>query len=154
MSKTPAQDHIDTIGMDEICVRTADCESMRKIAESIGVSWMALNAYINANDDRKEQYARAREAQADKFAEDIIDIADSSGNDITKDKDGNDKVNQEVIARDRLRVDARKWLASKMAPKKYGEKLDLTADITTKSMTDEQIESKIAALMLKGGGAE
>jgi hypothetical protein len=49
----------------------------------------------------------------DKVAEDIIDISD--------DKLGDPQ-------RDRLRVDARKWLLSKMLPKKYGDKLDVTSD--------------------------
>ncbi len=37
-------------------------------------------------------------------------------------------VDHEHIQRSRLRVDARKWLMSKMAPKKYGEKLQHTGD--------------------------
>ena len=75
-----------------------------------------------------EQYARAREAQADQFAEDIIAIADDGIGDTYTDADGNERTNQDVIARSRLRVDARKWLASKMAPKRYGDKL--SAEIT------------------------
>jgi hypothetical protein len=67
-----------------------------------------------ANEDNAEfrdQYARAREAQADKYADELVDIADEG-----KSEDAN------II---RLRMDARKWAASKLAPKKYGERLDL-----------------------------
>ena len=42
------------------------------------------------------------------------------------DEDGNKNVNHHVIQRDRLRVDSRKWALSKMNPKKYSDKLDLT----------------------------
>ena len=70
-----------------------------------------------------EQYARAREAQADKLAEEILAIADDGRSDTYLDAEGNEKTDSEVIQRSKLRVDARKWLASKMAPKKYGDKV-------------------------------
>lgn len=79
-----------------------------------------------ADDERAEfcaQYARAREDRADLLAEEILQIADDGRNDTQVDEDGNVFVDHDVIARSRLRVDARKWLASKMAPKKYGDKL-------------------------------
>lgn len=121
---TKAQTKLDQIGIDGICALTADCVPMRTIAADIGVSWATLAAYINATPERIEQYARAREAQADKFAEDIISIADDGARDTYIDENGNTRTDQDVIARSRLRVDARKWLASKMAPKKYGERTE------------------------------
>lgn len=72
------------------------------------------------------QYAYAREAQADLLAEEILEIADDGSNDTYEDADGNQRTDQDVIARSRLRVDARKWLASKMAPKRYGDKIEAT----------------------------
>lgn len=69
---------------------------------------------------------RAREAQADLLAEQILQIADDGTNDTQTDDEGRVRVDQDVIARSRLRVDARKWLASKMAPKKYGDKIEHT----------------------------
>lgn len=80
----------------------------------------------------REQYARAREAQAEKMAEDILAIADeecttvrASKHGIDGDADGMREVvfDATAVARNRLRVDARKWLASKLAPKKYGDKV-------------------------------
>ena len=78
--------------------------------------------YIDDDQQRSEQYARARESQADKLAEDLLQIADDGLNDTYTDSDGNKRTDQDVIARSRLRVDARKWLAGKMAPKKYGDR--------------------------------
>jgi hypothetical protein len=66
-------------------------------------------------------YARAQEIRAETEFEEIKEIADSTGNDIILDKDGNEVVNHNVINRDRLRIDARKWRISKMQPKKYGD---------------------------------
>lgn len=80
----------------------------------------------------REQYACARETQADSLAEEILDIADedcakvrANPFGIPGDEDGNVEVifDATAVARNRLRVDARKWLASKMAPKKYGDKV-------------------------------
>lgn len=70
-----------------------------------------------------EQYARAREAQADKLAEEALQIADDGRSDTYLDAEGNERTDTEVIQRSKLRVDTRKWLASKMAPKKYGDKV-------------------------------
>jgi hypothetical protein len=108
-----------------ICARLADGESLRKICESADMPdkatvfrWLADESKVGFRD----QYVRAREAQADKLAEEILEIADDGRNDTYQTDDG-EAVNHDVIARSRLRVDARKWLASKMAPKKYGDKV-------------------------------
>lgn len=127
--QTTAAQKLEAFGMAAICQRTADITPQRTIAAEIGVSWATMMAWIDADQARTEQYARAREAQADKLAEDMLSIADEltieakySGEDVTLD------VSSSSVARNRLRVDARKWLASKMAPKKYGEKLELAGD--------------------------
>jgi hypothetical protein len=75
-----------------------------------------------------DQYARAREAQADSLFDDILAIADDSQSDTYTDDHGNVKTDQEVIGRARLRVDARKWMAGKLRPKVYGEKLELSGN--------------------------
>ena len=71
------------------------------------------------NDRTFATNTRARERQADFMASQTVDIAD----DTTKDSGFAGSV---AVARSRLRIDARKWLASKLAPKKYGDKIDAT----------------------------
>lgn len=115
----PAQDKLEAIGIDVVCERIADCETLQSIADSAEVSKGTLITWLAGYSD---QYARAREAQADKLAEDILAIADDGSNDTYQTENG-EVTNHDVIARSRLRVDARKWLAGKMAPKKYGDKL-------------------------------
>lgn len=98
--------------------------------------------WLDENKEFRERYARAREAQADFLADEIIEIADDSSRDsltITK-KDGTsyDIEDKEWASRSKLRVEARKWKASKLAPKKYGDKIDLTTggkEITTPVIT-------------------
>jgi hypothetical protein len=77
------------------------------------------------DEERSKRYARACELRADLMADDIIDIADNTGDDIITLQDGREVANHEVINRDRLRVDSRKWLLSKLQPKKYGDKIDV-----------------------------
>lgn len=137
MSKE-AQAKLDAVGMDEICERTANCVPMRTIAADIGVSWATMVSYVNANAERIEQYARAREAQAEKMAEEILAIADDSAGDTYTDSNGSVRTDQEVIGRSKLRVDSRKWLASKMFPKRYGDRL----------ATDHSFEGGLAALII------
>lgn len=67
------------------------------------------------------QYDKAKRKQAELLAEEIIDIADDTYNDIIIDKNGNEQCNTEFVQRSRLRMDARKWLASKLVPKVYGD---------------------------------
>jgi hypothetical protein len=110
---------------DDICERLAGGESMRTICKDEAMPAMSTAFRWLAQDRTfQEQYARAREAQADFLADEILAIADETERDTIAAENG-DRADNEWIARSRLRVDARKWLASKMAPKKYGDKLDV-----------------------------
>lgn len=109
--------------------------------------------------DFREQYARARELQADKLAEEILAIADDGSNDTYKDEDGLPRVDHDHIARSRLRVDSRKWLAGKLAPKKYGDKLavggadDLPpVGVVRKNMTDAERAVRLSRFMSDNPG--
>lgn len=104
-----------------------------------------------------DQYARAREAQADCLFDDILAIADDGRNDSYTDDDGRARTDFDVIARSKLRVDARKWMAGKLRPKVYGDKLAIGGadDLPPiKTLTDEQLAAKIAEKMaaLNGQG--
>ena len=59
--------------------------------------------------------------------EDMFDIADDSTDDFIQ-TEGGRKLNSENIQRSKLRVDTRRWALSKMQPKKYGDKLDITSN--------------------------
>ena len=70
-----------------------------------------------------EQYTRAKEEQADVLVDQIIEISDDRSGDIAFREDGTQYTDTEHIQRARLRVDSRKWIASKLRPKKYGDKI-------------------------------
>lgn len=107
-----------------ICERIANGESLRAICREDGMpDKTTVLRWLGANAAFRTQYTGAREAQADHMAEEILQIADDGLNDSYVDDEGNVRTDHDVIARSKLRVDARKWLASKMAPKKYGDKI-------------------------------
>lgn len=86
--------------------------------------------WLNENETFAKNYAHAKDNQADFLAEEIIEIADDSSQDIERiDEYGNRIENKEFINRSRLRVDARKWIASKLKPKRYADKLELSGEI-------------------------
>lgn len=121
---------------DNICERLADGESLRLICASEDMpSRSMVFRWLAQIDSFRDQYARAREAQADVLADEILEIADDTTRDTIATEKNGVQPNSEWITRSRLRVDARKWLASKMAPKKYGDKLDIEANVTGKVET-------------------
>jgi hypothetical protein len=140
---------------DKICDGLAEGRSLRSIccdpempAQSTVFRWLA-------DPDRatfREQYARAREAQADALFDEMLDIADDGSNDWMERKrqDGSTEevLNHEHIQRSKLRVDARKWMASKLNARVYGDKLDLTSgNEPLRNLDDETLDAKIAAKM-------
>lgn len=64
-----------------------------------------------------EHYARAMEIRQDALFEEILELSDGNNDDL------DDPIK---VSRNRLQIDARKWALSKMAPKKYGDKVDVT----------------------------
>lgn len=109
-----------------ICDRITAGQSLRTICTDPTMPDKAtVFRWLGQDEAFRDQYARARELQAEAMLEEILQIADDGSNDTYEDEDGNPRTEQDVIARSRLRVDARKWAMSKMAPKKYGDKLDV-----------------------------
>lgn len=107
-----------------ICSRLEAGETLRSVCRSDGMpAPQTVLRWTKANSEFSEQYARAREAGYSLLADELLEIADETAFDTTKDNDGNDKPNHEWITRSRLRVDTRKWLLSKALPKVYGDKL-------------------------------
>ena len=84
------------------------------------------------------RYARAREEQCETMADEIIEIADDARFDVLIDKQGNEKTDNEVLQRSKLRIDTRKFLMGKIKPKKFGDKLDLNVTERRIEMTPEQ----------------
>lgn len=116
---------------DDLCAQLADGVSLRTVCLSDDMpNKRTVFRWLRTNEEFCHQYEIAKAECADSYADEIVDIADDGSNDyITRtNKDGSEyeAVNTEHIQRSRLRVDARKWVASKLKPKKYGDKMALT----------------------------
>lgn len=112
---------IETI-FKEICKQMSeDGKSLRKVLRQENMPYSEVfYKWIDNDEEKTKQYASACSKRADVIFEEIITIADKQGKDIIK-VDGKEITNHNVINRSRLMVDARKWILSKMNPKKYGE---------------------------------
>lgn len=106
-------------------------KSMDTICKELNIPIGTVLKWISGNEEFRENYTRAKEFQADFLAEEMLEIADDSRNDtMTIYKDGHEIriEDKEWTGRVRLRIEARKWIASKLKPKKYGDKLDITSE--------------------------
>ena len=111
----------------EICLMMAEGFSLREIcrAEKFPAESTVRLWAIEDLDGFAARYARAREAQADRWVDEIVEIADDGSNDWMERqrRDGSTEVvlDREHVQRSTLRVEARKWLMMKLAPKRYGD---------------------------------
>jgi hypothetical protein len=123
---------------DAICAELAGGKSLKRICEKKEMpsrqtvySWLRLPEFL-------DNYTRAKDDSADALADDIIDIAQG----VLK-----KKYDPQAA---RVAIDGMKWSASKLKPKKYGDKLDLTGESTVthkfKDLDDEQLDAAIAAV--------
>ncbi len=96
---------------ERICELIAEGYPLHRFDERDDVPHQAtVCRWLDSNPEFCEQYARARSLLADRFAEQVVTIADEA-----------DPTTMKGIEHARTRMDARKWAASKMAPKKYGD---------------------------------
>lgn len=116
---------------DEICVRIAEGESLRKICKDEKMpSLVTVWKWLNNSEELTKQYARAREEQAELFVDEIQEISDAK---IPLGPDG--KIDNGAVNQARLRIDARKWVASKLKPKKFGDFTKVQAEVKDTSST-------------------
>ena len=115
--------------VDQICERLAEGVSLRSICSEPGMpSVGAFLGWVAADPKLAEQYAHARALCMDAMAEQILEIADTPqiGQKTVSKATGLEITEGDMIEHRKLRVDARKWLMAKMAPKKYGDKVETT----------------------------
>jgi hypothetical protein len=100
---------------EEICRRIAEGETLRAICAEPGMpDRSTCIRWLEANPEFRNQYAQAREDQADALADEMLDVARSATN-----QDANAK---------RVLIDTLKWRAGKLRPKVYGEKMAVVTE--------------------------
>lgn len=121
-----------------ICQIADEGKSLRSILKEDSMpSSSTFFDWLENDDLKSKRYARACKVRADGIFDEIIEIAEHTGEDHTPFTGIN------VIQRDKVRIDARKWMLSKMDPKKYGDRLDVTSD-------GEKINSSIPLVLDDG----
>jgi hypothetical protein len=141
---------------DIICIGLSEGMSLRKMlkADTQGVlpAQSTIYDWLLRYPEFAEQYTRAREEQADTLADEIIEIADEQPEIIVvTDRDGkviDHKLDGAFLQWQKNRIEARKWTAMKLKPKKYGDKLGLhgvegAAPIATQDATASKFEEII-----------
>lgn len=115
---------------DLICDGLANGKSLVRILkhdESLPIYSTVANWLLRGEKGEKpfkeflDMYVQAREIQSDYLADEILDISDDSSNDTRHNKNGDAYCDHEWVQRSKLRVDARKWVAARLRPRKYGE---------------------------------
>lgn len=142
---------------DLICERLAEGESMRSVARDESMPALStIFKWLREHKEFSEQYAIAKEESADALVDDMLDIADNQVEQplivdgIPLQVDGKLVMVKDNVAVNhaKLRVDTRKWAASKLKPKKYGERI--TQDVNNRhsfeNISDAELESRIRAL--------
>lgn len=119
--------------VENICVAIAEGKPLTKICRADDMPSVAtVYRWLVENKQFQEMYARAREDQADTMADEIAAIADETPElEPVLDKDGNViemRLHSAYVQWQKNRVDARKWVASKLKPRKYGDRQILAGD--------------------------
>lgn len=120
----------------EICVQLALGRPLTKIVKDDGMPDLTTVYYwMDKHPEFSQRYARAREDQADTLADEIQAIADETmlGERRVIKANGDVEITQTDMTEHRkIRIDARKWIASKLKPKKYGDRIqqDMTGEVS------------------------
>lgn len=114
----------------EICARLSEGQSLRTIClDEEMPDASTIFRWLPKHDEFRKQYDAARAAASDAMVEDILEIADDATNDWMKQKQKNGEasdgwiLNGDHVQRSKVRIDTRKWIMSRLAPKKYGDRV-------------------------------
>ena len=130
----------------EICDRIADGESLVSICRDERMpKKTAVYEWLLRHKEFSDIYARAREDQADTLADEIHAISDELPQQIVDDK-GKTRYDSAYVQWQKNRVDARKWVAAKLKPKKYSDRIAHVGDNDADSI---QVNVNIFDEMLK-----
>ncbi|HTH11895.1 MAG TPA: hypothetical protein VMA55_20175 [Acidovorax sp.] len=141
MSQNTTAEHAAEIS--QILASMEEGSSLRKACKEVGITSATFLRWVDADEELQNQYARARARLLDVQAEELEEIGEQAARAETAAE----------VAGLRLQSDNRKWLLSKLAPKKYGEKLEIEQRTTLTNLTEEQIDARIAKLYGSGGEA-
>lgn len=139
-------ERLDRLGLDWLCDQLIDGRSVRSVARELDASAVAILKWIDREPGRMRQYQLARQAQADAIVDDLIDLADER---VPVGPDG--RMDSAAVNDKRLRIDTRKWIASKFRPGLYGDRVAVEATANLAELPPDQIMTKVVDLLGKYG---
>ena len=130
----------------KICELISEGQSLVKISKLDEMpSYSNLMVWLGKHPNFRDRYAIAKQECLELMAEKILEISDDNSNDLIHDKDGTIKSNGAAVSRSRLMVDARKWTLARLAPQKYGDRVQIEKvnSVDLKDKTDEELRDII-----------
>jgi hypothetical protein len=135
---------------DRVCELLIDGCSLRKICGMPGMpSRRSVFYWLQSSPEFRERYEIARLMQVEYWAHEIIEIADDTSGDFVINERGERIVEHENINRARLKIDARKWLMSKLHARRYGDRV--AADVTLRRDMRELSDSELLQIVGRSG---
>ncbi len=136
--------------MSELCEHIVEGGHLFGFCKSKDFAYTTVRGWLAADPERTAMYARAREDRADVFADETKSISDEPCTTpiIINGAIVGEMVDSAAVQRNKLRVDARKWLAAKMKPRDYGDKLDVSGKVEHehRNVSDEALIRQAKAL--------
>lgn len=139
--------------MNELCALIAQKGmSVKAACKEVGLNFSTFWDWLNADVEFANRYARAKELQAEAFADEIVEIADEPP-ELVVDDAGAARIDNAFVQYQRLRIESRKWVSARLLPKKYGDKIQqevtganggpIQQSIVTPEQLDEAIKNGI-----------
>lgn len=138
---------LDQLGIDWLCAELDAGRSVRAISEGLGATATAVLKWLDREPGRMRQYQLTRQALADAIVDELITIADEP---VPIGLDG--RMDPAAVNEKRLRIDTRKWIATKFRPSVYGDKVEVTApEVPPERQHPNEILGRLVALLARNG---
>lgn len=108
--------------------------SLNKACKAVGVRHSTFLGWVEVDAELADKYARARSELIERMADELLEISDQDV-DI---QDG--KKDWAAVQKHKLQIDTRKWLLSKLAPRKYGDRIEIAGDETAPLKVEHAID--------------
>jgi len=129
---------IDNPCWQKLCEQISEGKSLSTAIKADGMpSYQLVMLMLRNNPEFRTMYEKAVESRADRLAEEIIELADEE---MPAGLEG--PMASAWVQQKRMQVDARKWVASKLKPKTYGDRIDVAVTDTRISVMDALKEAK------------
>lgn len=120
----------DELAQAVVDLMLAEGISLRKASARHQMSTQSFLRAVAASPALADQYDRARVALIDRLADEVLELADAPVPVLD-----NGATDNALVRQRQLQVDTRKWFLSKLAPKVYGDRLDVQVSDTRISIS-------------------